>query len=140
MYNTFQISANTTNLDGDVAEGTDLEYLINTRRVGNNWKVNSFRDMAGIALNTNPYYMSTNANIIGGLNTGTITTSSTQSMFIVSGMNKSLNLGYLDLNKAWDQRTKFIDKWVGIRLIYNNISNNLLNLYSTNVAVRKMHR
>jgi hypothetical protein len=61
-------------------------------------------------------------------------------MFTVNGMSKVLNNGYLDLNKSWEQKRKFIDKWVGIRLIYDNISNNLLNLYSTNVVVRKMHR
>ena len=55
-------------------------------------------------------------------------------------MSKIINNGYLDLAKSWDQKRKFIDKWVGIRLIYDNISNNLLNLYSTNVEVRKMHR
>ena len=143
LYNTFQLSGE-----------SNLEYLINTRRVGNNWKINHFRDMAALvnqfgALstsgapplpNTSSYYMSTNTNIIGGINTGTITTSSIQPMFTVNGMSKVLNNGYLDLNKSWEQKRKFIDKWVGIRLIYDNISNNLLNLYSTNVVVRKMHR
>ena len=84
--------------------------------------------------------MSTNPNIIGGTNAGTVTTSSIQSMFIVDGMSKNINAGYLDLGKTWNNRRKFIDKWVGIRLIYDNISNNLLNLYSTNVVVRKMYR
>ena len=91
-------------------------------------------------VNTSPYYMSTNPNVIGGLNVGTITTSSIQSMFTVSGMNKNINAAYIDLTKNWDQQRKFIDKWIGIRLIYNNISNNLLNLYSTNIGVRKMNR
>ena len=84
--------------------------------------------------------MSTNTNIIGGLNTGTITSSSTQEMFIIDGMFENINNNYIDTAKLWHQRKKFIDKWVGIRLIYDNISNNLLNLYSTNVATRKIHR
>lgn len=132
LYNTFQLS-------GEL----DLEYLVNTRRVGNNWKVNRFRDMSLDAVNASPYYMQgtvTNPNIIGGTNVGTITTSTTQSMFEYDGMNKNVNAGYLDLAKTWDRQRKFIDKWVGIRLIYDNISNNLLNLYSTNVVVRKMYR
>ena len=142
LYNTFQISADTVNVDGVTAEGTDLEYLINTRRIGNNWKVNRFRDMAAAALNNTAdgYYMSTNVNVTGGINIGTVTTSDTQNMFIYNRMFKDLNLSYLDLSKAWNQQRKFIDKWVGIRLIYDNISNNLVNLYSTNVDVRKMHR
>ena len=55
-------------------------------------------------------------------------------------MNKNVNNSYLNLKKNWDQQRKFIDKWVGIRLIYDNITNNFLNLYSTDVVVRKMHR
>jgi len=129
IYNTLQMS----NI-------YDLEYLINTRRVGNNWKINKFRDMADIALNTNAYYMSTNTNIIGGINTGTITSSSTQNMFTYNGMFKDINLNFLDLGKNWDLQRKFIDKWVGIRLIYDNISNNSLNLYATDIGVRKMYR
>tara|TARA_R110001583_G_scaffold165600_1_gene318342 strand:+ start:4744 stop:10164 length:5421 start_codon:yes stop_codon:yes gene_type:complete len=132
LYNTFQLSGE-----------SDLEYLVNTRRVGNNWKVNRFRDMSLDAVNASPYYMQgtvTNPNIIGGTNVGTITTSTTQSMFEYDGMSKNVNAGYLDLAKTWDRQRKFIDKWVGIRLIYDNISNNLLNLYSTNVVVRKMYR
>jgi hypothetical protein len=132
LYNTFQLS-----------EESNLQYLVNTRRVGNNWKINHFRDMAAVAVDTSSYYMQgtvTNPNIIGRSNVGTITTSSTQSMFTVDGMSEILNNGYLDLAKSWNQKRKFIDKWVGIRLIYDNISNNLLNLYSTNVSVRKMNR
>ena len=137
LYNTLQLSGE-----------TDLEYLINTRRVGNNWKVNKFRDMAALVdqsgtlglPNTSAYYTATGSNIIGGTNTGTITTSSTVSMFTVSGMSETINANFLDLTKTWDQKKKFIDKWLGIHLIYNNISNNLLNLYSTNVEARKFYR
>lgn len=129
VYNTFQMSGE--NL---------LEYFIHTRRVGNNWKINKFRDMADIALNTTPYYMSTNSNVTGGINVGTITTSEVQDMFIYNNMFKNVNPFYLNLGKAWNLQRKFIDKWVGIRLIYNNISNNFLNLYSTDVVARKSIR
>ena len=129
LYNTFQISGI-----------EDLEYLINTRRIGNSWKINKFRDMAAEITNVSPYYMSTGTNVIGGTNTGTITTNPNQNMFIYDGMSKTINNLYLNLGKTWDLQKKFIDKWVGIRLIYNNISNNSLNLYATDVVVRKMHR
>ena len=128
---------------GTVLASTDvdkIEYLINTRRVGNNWKVNNFRDMAALALNTSPYYTPPGSNVIGGANTGTITSSSTQSMFLVEGMNEIVNASYIDLAKNWDKKRKFMDKWVGIRLIYDNITNNLLNLYSTDVGARQTHR
>ena len=129
VYNTLQIS-----------DEIILEYLINIRRVGNNWKINNFRDMAAIAVNTNPYYMSTNTNIIGGTNTGTITTSSTVPMFTIDGPSKLINPLYINTAKEWQDRRKFIDKWAGIRLIYDNISNNLLNLYSAAAAVRKTYK
>ena len=141
VYNTFQISGEEV-----------VEYLINTRRVGNSWKINAFRDIAAIVdqtgntttglnlPNISNYYTATGTNIIGGQNTGTLTTSSINSMFIISGMTETINPFYIDTTKSWDKKRKFIDKWVGIRLIYDNISNNLLNLYSTNVVIRKLYR
>ena len=129
LYNTMQISGL-----------TELEYLINIRRVGNQWNINKFRDMAALSTNTSSYYMSTNTNLIGGTNTGTITTSSTNRMFTVDGMSETINSSYIDLGKTWDQQRKFTDKWVGIRLICDNKQNNLLNLYSTSVGARKVHR
>ena len=131
IYNTFQI-------DHDY-----LEYLVNTRRVGNSWTVNRFRDMAALATDTSNYYMAgtiANPNIIGGVNVGTITTSDTTSMFTVNGMTETINTLYIDSNKDWQLRKKFIDKWIGIRLINSNISNNLVNLYSANIGIRKYFR
>jgi len=131
LYNTYQISG---------LETTALEYLINIRRVGNNWKVNRFRDMADITLDTSAYYTSLNTNLVGGTNTGTITTSNAQSMFRYTGVIKYPNTMYQNASKVWTEQKKFIDKWIGIRLIYDNISNNLLNLYSTTVESRIMTR
>ena len=141
LYNSFQASGESV-----------IEYLINTRYIGNSWKINNFRDMAAVVdqtgntttglniSNTSTYYMSTNPNVMGGTNVGTLTTSTINNMFIYNGMYKDINPLYLDLNKSWDQKRKFIDKWVGIRLIYDNITNNLLNLYSTSVSTRKASR
>ena len=132
LYNTFQIS-------GD-KQSSPLEYLVNTRRVGNNWKVNHFRDLAALTTDTQAYYTSVNTNIIGGVNTGTITSSSTVPMFTVAGMSEIPTPAYIDFNKDWTTQKKFIDKWIGIRLIYDNKQNNLLNLYSTNVNARPFYR
>jgi len=131
LYNTLQISGLHT---------TPLEYLVNTRKIGNNWKINRFRDMAAIAIDTSAYYVSTNTNTIGTLNVGTITTSTTNPMFLYTGVIKYPNPVYIDLTKNWSTQKKFIDKWIGIRLIYDNVSNNLLNLYSTTVESRIMTR
>tara|TARA_R110001592_G_scaffold135278_2_gene351467 strand:+ start:3849 stop:10256 length:6408 start_codon:yes stop_codon:yes gene_type:complete len=143
LYNTFQISAKSsvTQLNSpNTIEGEDLEYLVNIRRVGNSWKVNNFRDMAALAIDTRAYYTSPQVNLLGGINTGTVTTSFIEDMFTVDGMSEIINPNYIDITKNWNEQSKFIDKWVGIRLIYNNVSNNLLNLYSTEVAVRNLYR
>ena len=99
--------------------------------------------MAALATDTSNYYMAgtiANPNIIGGVNVGTITTSDTTSMFTVNGMTETINTLYIDSNKDWQLRKKFIDKWIGIRLINSNISNNLVNLYSANIGIRKYFR
>ena len=72
LYNTNQISGK-----------HELEYMINTRKIGNKWTINKFRDMAQTSFDTSDYYVSSNPNILGGTNTGTTTTSSTNSMFNV---------------------------------------------------------
>jgi hypothetical protein len=61
-------------------------------------------------------------------------------MFTVDGMNETINAAFINLAKSWDQQRKFRDKWVGIRLKYDNVSKKLINLYSTNVAAKKFYR
>ena len=61
-------------------------------------------------------------------------------MFLVEDMHEIVNAAFIDLGKNWDKKKKFMDKWIGIRLIYDNITNNLLNLYSTDVGSRQIHR
>ena len=143
IYNTHQIY--TTTASSSTYE-QPLEYLVNIRKIGNEWKINGFRDLAALAVQDTAggYYMSTNTNIIGGTNVGTLTTSSVNKMFTINSTgdfySEDLNFDYIDYTKNWHQRRKFIDKWAGIRLIYNNIENNLLNLYSTEVGSRKYYR
>jgi hypothetical protein len=61
-------------------------------------------------------------------------------MFTISGMNETINNTFIDLNKQWNQRRKFTDKWVGIRLKYSNSTNKLIHLHSTDVAAKKFYR
>ena len=129
----------------------NLEYMMNIRRVGNEWKVNKFRDLAVLIDNTNAYYTGgagghagSNYDIVGTNVAGTVTqqvvTHSTEKMFTVDGMSETINTSFIDTNKSPFNQRKFIDKFIGIRLIYNNISNNLVNLYSTRVGARKFYR
>ena len=140
VYNTFQIS-------GDEVS-SPLEYLVNVRRIGNKWKINKFRDFAADVVQTDNYYVPdatwsggvTTTNVTGNVSAGTQTSDQINSMFTRSGMSELVTPAYLDFTKNMQQQRKFIDKWIGIRLIYDNITNNLLNLYSTHVEARKMYR
>ena len=111
------------------------------RKVGNEWRINDFRDMSflkddfgGAGLYTLP----------GTLTPGTQTTTQGQvnynNIFAVDGMYEELNPDYIDYNKPWHQQKKFIDTYIGIRLINSNARKNLVNLYSTSVAMRKFNR
>jgi hypothetical protein len=150
IYNTHQIYTTT---GPNVPNG--LEYLVNVRSIGSEWKINGFRDMARLSTQNTAggYYMSTNPNVTGAINTGTLTTLQTEKIIdfgyinsiagLTSAYTENLNTGwpsYINVNKVWSQQRKFTDKWAGIRLIYNNIENNLLNLYSTEVGSRKYYR
>jgi hypothetical protein len=122
--------------------------MINTRRVGNEWKINKFRDLALLqqdnsAIYTGPFTGSNfgvpGANV-AGTNTTSVRTTTTNSMFTIDGMNETINNAFIDLAKSWDQQRKFTDKWVGIRLKYDNVTKKLINLYSTDVAAKKFYR
>ena len=138
IYNTHQVDQN------------HLFYFINTRRIGNEWKINQFRDMAATSVNVDLYYTNAAPNILGGVNTGTLTTLHDQKMFIPQYLpatlfenhyTESLNtIGYMNFAKPWNERRKLVDKWIGIRLSCSNSDNKLLNLYATNVASRKFYR
>ena len=135
VFNTFQIS-------GD-KESSPIEYLVNIRRIGNQWNINKFRDLADLAVDASAYYTPGTPNVVGALSTGTLTTSSTVPMFTYVGMVETPTPAYMILPpaiKPFFQRKKFIDRWLGIRLIYNNISNNLINLHSTAVGAKKLYR
>lgn len=120
VYNTVQVS-------GEV----DLVYLNNIRKVDNSWSVNVFRDMSIITLNT--AMANGQADVQNNLYTGTFAPTSTEPMFTSEGI---INLNYIDPNKPWYEQRKFVDKFLGIRLIANNLSKNLINLYTVTVALR----
>ena len=134
IYNTHQIS-----------DEQDIEYMINTRRIGNAWKINKFRDLADL-VNT-PVVAGAGSNFgvpgasVAGTNiASTLTSSTAQTMFNVEGMTESINNAFINAAKPWNQQRKFTDKWVGIRLKYDNVTKKLINLYSTDVAAKKFYR
>ena len=98
------------------------------RRSGSEWKVNEFRDMSTLAV------------LAGDYTSNTLSASETQPMFDVKGMYEKVNILYIDDSKPWHQQKKFIDTFVGIRLINDNSNKNLVDLYATTVAMRKYNR
>ena len=125
-----------------------LEYMMNIRRIGNEWKVNKFRDMAALITNIDPYYTGphtgSNYGVPGANVAGTVTesvvTTQISNMFTVDGMYETVNTTFINDSKSWERRRKFIDKWAGIRLIYSNSTKNLIYLYATDVAARQFYR
>ena len=145
MYTTHQIS-----------DEQEIEYMMNVRRIGNEWKINKFRDLANLVNSGDIVYYGdgpdgvssghsgsnyglTGVNVAGTI-TETVQVTSSNTMFNVSGMNETINDSFIDVNKSWNTQRKFSDKWVGIRLICSNSDKNLINLYATDVAAKKFYR
>ena len=126
----------------------DLEYMINTRKTGGTWKVNQFRDMSLEVTDTAIYYTGpftgSNYGIIDTTVAGTspagVLTATPLAMFTVNGMYEIFNTSYLDTAKPWNERGKFIDRFLAFRLICNNFDNNLINLYNTEAPFRIQNR
>ena len=137
VYNTHQIS-----------DEQPVEYMINTRRVGNEWKINKFRDLALLVNSTSAEYIGpfTGSNFgvpgasVAGTNISSVETTSAANMFTIDGMSETINAAFINATKSWNKQRKFVDKWVGIRLKYDNITKKLINLYSTDVAAKKFYR
>ena len=133
VYTTHQISGE-----------QNIEYMINTRRIGNEWKINKFRDLALLQQTAVGPFAGSNFGIAGasvaGTNLSSVETTTTNTMFNITGMNETINPLFIDLAKSWEKQRKFSDKWLGIRLIFSNSKKNLINLYSTDVAAKKFYR
>ncbi len=133
VYNTHQISGE-----------REIEYMINTRRVGNEWKINKFRDLALLQQTPVGPFAGSNFGVPGasvaGTNLVSVETTTLNTMFSVTGMNETINPLFINLAKSWEKQRKFSDKWLGIRLIFSNSKKNLINLYSTDVAAKKFYR
>ena len=105
----------------DLGEGSSV------RKVGNEWRINEFRDLAVLQSILNE-------------TSSTLTHVQESPMFYVDGMNEVANTFYTNAAKPWHQQKKFIDTFLGIRLIGDNLNKNLVTLYSTSVAMRKYNR
>jgi hypothetical protein len=113
----------------------DLVYLTNVRKVDHNWAFNDFRDLSKINFNTT--LAQNQINVSGDFYTGTYAPGGIGTMFTSEGV---INPLYLDTAKPWYEQRKFIDKFLGIRLISNNRAQNLINLYTAKASYRSSSR
>jgi hypothetical protein len=118
---------NTTQISGEI----DFVYLNNIRKTDNTWNVNAFRDLSKIVSNSG--LAVGQINVQGTPYTSTSAPIATEPMFLSEGI---INSNYIDSNKPWYEQRKFVDKFLGIRLIANNLSKNLINLYTVTAALR----
>ena len=120
VYNSYQMSRETAitvlpnSLNG------------NCRRLERGWHFNEFRDDAIVATNTS----------------GTQLSSQTLDMFLYDGMNITQNTNFLDLNKTFNRRKKFVDKYLGVRLLDKSSTSdrNFISLYLADTSKRKSYR
>jgi len=130
--------------DSGMSQVTPIEYLINTRKLGSEWKINEFRDMSAQSVDSSAYFIGPysgsnynvpGANIMGNQNTGTLTHLSIPNL-IVDGMNETVNPAYLNLNKPWYEQRKFTGRYMSVKLICDNTARNWVNLLAVNSEVK----
>ena len=116
VYNSFQISGL-----------VNMEYLSNVRRVDGSWVINEFRDLSRYGTSSDGL-----ATLSPGLG---------EQMFLEEGR---INITYISSTKEWYDQRKFVDKWIGLRLIYNPSTTNsnvdLVYLYNVVFNSRQSFR
>jgi len=125
------------NVDQISGEYTDIVYLNNCRLVDKIWYINSFRDMAAIVANTNDYINTGQPNVAGSFNDSLESPKEDTTMFTDEGVP---NREYIDTTKQWFEQKKFAGHYLGVRLISNNQSENLIHLYAAGTKYRRSYR
>jgi len=127
VYNTKQISGT----------GENINYLSNTRLVDKFWYLNDFRDKSVITTLTNNDLVTGVVNVQDNFTTGVQAATQTVTMFTEEGV---VNPAYIDNNKQWYDQRRFVDHYLGVRLICNNSSRNLVHLFAAGTKHRKSFR
>lgn len=127
VYNSNQISGT----------GESINYLSNARLVNRMWQLNNFRDLTKQETITEGRLISPEPNLTGGYTNSVITNQQTISMFQEEGV---VNPNYIDVNKSWFNKGKFMDHYLVVRLINDNSSGNLLHLHGAGANFRKSYR
>lgn len=127
---------------------TPLEYLINTRRLGSEWRVNQLRDFSKQTTSTSAYYTGpfTQGNhgyqgmaATGQYNQGTVKGTG-DAFYTVNGMFSTPNPNALDLSKPWYLQSKLTGRYMGVRLVADNMDRKLINLHTVLADFRPYKR
>lgn len=127
---------------------TPLEYLINTRRLGSEWRVNQLRDLSKQTTSTSAYYTGpfTQGNhgyqgmaATGQYNQGTVKGTG-DAFYTVNGMFSTPNPNALDLSKPWYLQSKLTGRYMGVRLVADNMDRKLINLHTVLADFRPYKR
>ena len=124
---------NSTQLSG----ARDIYYLTNARLVDRFWYINDFRDLSAQNLNTAAVVANNQLNVHDVFNVGSTTSLTDRSMFTEEGV---INAAYIDNTKQWYNHKKFVDHFLGVRLISDNLERNLIYLYSAGTKFRQSFR
>lgn len=127
IYNTKQISGTPETIN----------YLSNIRLVDKFWYINDFRDKSTITTLTNNDLVTGVANVQENFITGVEAATQALTMFTDEGI---VNASYIDPNKQWYDQRRFVDHYLGVRLICNNSEKNLVHLFAAGTKHRKSFR
>jgi hypothetical protein len=114
-----------------------IYYLTNARLVDRFWYINDFRDLSDYELNQTAVVANNQLNVQDIFNTGSTTNPVDTPMFTEEGV---INNNYINPQKFWYNQKKFVDNFLGVRLISNNAENNLIYLYAAGTKFRQSFR
>ena len=127
VYNSTQVSGT----------GETINYLHNARLIDRTWYINDFRDMAKQETITEGVLINGQENVAGYITSEVTSNPQSTTMFTEEGV---VNSEYVEANKEWYNRRKFVDHYLGVRLIGDNSNRNLVHLYAVGTKFRKSYR
>lgn len=120
-----------------ISDTRDIYYLTNARLVDRFWYINDFRDLSEQVNNNAAVVANNQLNVHDLFNDGTVTSRTDVPMFTEEGV---INAAYINPNKNWYNQKKFVDHFLGVRLISDNLTGNLIHLYAAGTKFRQSFR
>lgn len=115
----------------------EIQYLTNARLVDRLWYINDIRDNTKLEEIISGELITGAANVSGQFTNSVYSNIQNQPMFLEEG---KVNPEYIDNSKAWHNKKKLVDHFIGIRLINDNSEGNLVHLHGAGTKFRKSYR